>query len=86
MTWIRRRGQQLVDRLEAAGSCARRAHPDGRRSSLLDVTDTGRQAHAASEAATLDELVLRLGPLAARDLDQLGTLLAAARAHLSAPV
>ena len=63
-----------------------RAHPDGRRSSLLDVTDTGRQAHAASEAATLDELGLRLGPLAARDLDQLGTLLAVARAHLSAPV
>ena len=64
-----------VDRLEAADLCVRRAHPDDRRSSLLDVTDTGREAAAAADAAVRDELAQRLDSLSARDVDRVASLL-----------
>ena len=71
---------KLVDRLEAADLCVRRAHPDDRRSSLLDVTDAGREAAAAADAAVRDELARRLDSLSVRDLDRVASLLGSIRA------
>jgi MarR family transcriptional regulator, organic hydroperoxide resistance regulator len=34
---------QAVDRLESAGRCARRANPSDRRSSIVELTDEGRE-------------------------------------------
>jgi DNA-binding MarR family transcriptional regulator len=75
---------KLVDRLEAADLCVRRAHPDDRRSSLLDVTDAGREAAAAADAAVRDELARRLDSLSVRDLDRVATLLQRTRASVDA--
>jgi DNA-binding MarR family transcriptional regulator len=71
---------KLVDRLEAADLCVRRAHPDDRRSSLLDATDAGREAAAAADVAVRDELAQRLDSLSVRDLDRVATLLGSIRA------
>jgi DNA-binding MarR family transcriptional regulator len=73
---------KLVDRLEAAGLCARRAHPEDRRSSLLEPTEAGRRTHAAAETTLVDELGRRLGGLGATDLRAFGALLAAARTKI----
>jgi DNA-binding MarR family transcriptional regulator len=73
---------KLVDRLETSGLCARRAHPTDRRSSLVTLTDAGRDVLAAATAAVDDELGHRLD---APELDahRLAELLAHLRAHLS---
>jgi DNA-binding MarR family transcriptional regulator len=72
---------KLVDRLEAAGLCARRAHPGDRRSSLLELTEEGLRVHAAAEEGTRDELERRLGGLPG--LGDLASLLATTRGHLA---
>jgi DNA-binding MarR family transcriptional regulator len=41
---------EIVDRLEARGDIVRRPSPVDRRVKLLEVTETGRQTHAALEA------------------------------------
>ena len=74
---------KLVDRLEAADLCVRRAHPDDRRSSLLDATDAGREAAAAADVAVRDELARRLDSLSVRDLDRVATLLGSIRVSMS---
>lgn len=70
---------KLVDRLEAAGLCRRRAHPDDRRASLIDPTEAGSNAYASAEAALYDELAHRLGGLATEELQTLAALLSTAR-------
>jgi DNA-binding MarR family transcriptional regulator len=70
---------KLVDRLEAAGLCVRRAHPDDRRSSLLESTAAGRRTNTAAGAALADELRRRLAGIPAADLSALTALLASTR-------
>jgi DNA-binding MarR family transcriptional regulator len=70
---------KLVDRLEAVWLCVRRAHPDDRRSSLLESTAGGRRTDTAAEAALADELRRRLAGIPAADLSALTALLASTR-------
>lgn len=39
---------KLIDRLESSGHCVRRANPDDRRSSLIELTESGRSLLAAA--------------------------------------
>ncbi len=71
---------KLVDRLEAAGHCVRRANPDDRRSSLLELTPAGRDLLAEATLTFEDELARRLGAaLPAAELDRLGATLSRLR-------
>lgn len=53
---------KIVDRIEAAGHCARRANPDDRRSSIIELTPAGRRLLAKATVTFEDELRKRLGP------------------------
>src|SRR5258707_14512691 len=62
---------KLVDRIEAAGLCRRRANPDDRRSHIIELTAAGRRLLAKATRTFEDELQMRLGSvLNARSLDQ----------------
>src|SRR6202044_400771 len=52
---------KIVDRLEAAGYCARHANPSDRRSSILALTPAGRRVLPKIIATVDDELGARLG-------------------------
>jgi DNA-binding MarR family transcriptional regulator len=52
---------KAVDRVEAAGLCARRPHPGDRRSSVIVLTAKGARARAAAEAVVVSELEQRIG-------------------------
>jgi DNA-binding MarR family transcriptional regulator len=47
---------KIVDRLEASALCRRRPNPEDGRSSLIDLTDSGRTLLAQGEAILLREL------------------------------
>ncbi len=49
-----------IDRLEKAGYVARRANPDDRRSSILELTPAGRELLTRADAVYADELETRL--------------------------
>src|SRR4051794_40040381 len=66
---------KLVDRLEAAGHCRRRPHPEDGRSSLVELTDTGRALLDRAAASYDDELQRRLGAVPADELQTLATTL-----------
>lgn len=76
---------KLVDRLEAAGLCARRPNPDDRRSSLLVVTDAGRGVHERAERVVGHELGARWDGLPAVAVRELADRLGEVRTHLSGP-
>jgi DNA-binding MarR family transcriptional regulator len=67
---------KIVDRIEAAGYCARHANPSDRRSSILALTPAGKRLLPKITATVDDELGARLGSvLSARSLTELiGTL------------
>jgi DNA-binding MarR family transcriptional regulator len=71
---------QAVDRLEAAGHCARRANPADRRSSILELTPEGAQLLAVAGPVFDGELerLLRT-PLPGADFTQLADSLGALR-------
>jgi DNA-binding MarR family transcriptional regulator len=52
---------KIVDRIEAAGHCARRANPDDRRSSIVELTPAGKRLLARATGTVEDELRGRLG-------------------------
>jgi DNA-binding MarR family transcriptional regulator len=52
---------KIVDRIEAAGHCARRANPDDRRSSIVELTPAGRRLLSRAAGSVEDELRRRLG-------------------------
>ena len=52
---------KLVDRIEAAGYCARRANPDDRRSSIIELTAAGRRILAKATRVFEEELRTRIG-------------------------
>lgn len=67
---------KLVDRIEAAGLCRRRAHPTDRRSSIVELTPAGRRLLARADAVFEDELRRRVGSsISAAALVQLGSTL-----------
>jgi DNA-binding MarR family transcriptional regulator len=71
---------QAVDRLQAAGRCIRHPNPDDRRSSILELTPTGRELLDTAGALFDQELATYLGaPLSKNALGQLATALATAR-------
>jgi DNA-binding MarR family transcriptional regulator len=71
---------KMIDRIEAAGHCARRANPDDRRSSLVGLTPAGTSLLDEATAVVQDELAIRLGSvLSARALEQLSTTIATLR-------
>lgn len=51
---------KLVDRIEAAGLCRRRANPDDRRSQIIELTPAGRRLLAKATKSFEDELQTRL--------------------------
>ena len=67
---------KIVDRLEEGGFCVRRPNPEDGRSSLIDLTDPGRELVARGEALLREELVqLVQDPLSPRRVQELaGTL------------
>jgi DNA-binding MarR family transcriptional regulator len=73
---------KIVDRMEAAGLCARRANPGDRRSSIISLTPAGRRMLAEATATVDDELRLRLGQLPARSRAQLTRTLTRLRATM----
>lgn len=52
---------KVVDRIETAGYCARRANPNDRRSSIIELTPTGRQVLARASTVFERELERRIG-------------------------
>jgi MarR family transcriptional regulator, organic hydroperoxide resistance regulator len=72
---------KLVDRIEAAGHCSRRANPDDRRSSIIELTPAGRRLLAEATEAFEDELRIRVGSaVPTRSLEQFYTTLTKLRA------
>src|SRR4051812_5962216 len=51
---------KVVDRIEKAGRCRRRANPHDRRSSIIELTPAGADALAAAGAVFSAELELRI--------------------------
>jgi DNA-binding MarR family transcriptional regulator len=73
---------KLVDRIEAAGLCRRRANPDDRRSQIIELTPAGRQLLAKATKSVEDELQTRLkSVITGRALDQFGATLTRLRAR-----
>ncbi|CAM5677450.1 MarR family winged helix-turn-helix transcriptional regulator [Streptomyces afghaniensis] len=75
---------KVVDRLEAAGLCERRANPDDRRSSIVGLTPEGRKLVDGAVKVFEEELELRIGSVipeqSVRELTAvLGALRAAGR-------
>ncbi|MFJ8669801.1 MarR family winged helix-turn-helix transcriptional regulator [Streptomyces sp. NPDC093600] len=54
---------KVADRVEAAGYCARRANPDDRRSSIVELTPAGRGKLEQALEVFEEELRLRFAPL-----------------------
>jgi MarR family transcriptional regulator, organic hydroperoxide resistance regulator len=52
---------KIVDRIEAAGLCARRANPSDRRSSIIELTAAGKRLAGRTAATVDDELHRRIG-------------------------
>ncbi|MFC8143533.1 MarR family winged helix-turn-helix transcriptional regulator [Streptomyces paradoxus] len=52
---------KVVDRLEAAGLCKRRANPNDRRSSVVELTPEGRKLVEGALHVFEEELELRIG-------------------------
>ena len=72
---------KLVDRIEAAGYCARRANPDDGRSSVIELTAAGRRVLTKAAKAFEDELENRIGSaVSARSLQQLYSTIVKLRA------
>jgi DNA-binding MarR family transcriptional regulator len=76
---------KIVDRIEAAGYCARNANPHDRRSSLITLTPAGKRLLPKLTAAVDDELRSRLSAgLPAGSLPQLTETLTRLRASVRA--
>ena len=71
---------QAVDRVERSGWCRRRPNPADRRSSILELTDSGKDAFERCTTVFDAELARHLvDPLSATALNQLGAALATLR-------
>jgi MarR family transcriptional regulator, organic hydroperoxide resistance regulator len=52
---------KIVDRIEAAGLCVRRANPGDRRSSIIELTAAGKRLLTRATVTVEDELRRRVG-------------------------
>lgn len=52
---------KIVDRIEAAGLCVRRANPGDRRSSIIELTAAGKRLLTRATVTVEDELHRRVG-------------------------
>jgi DNA-binding MarR family transcriptional regulator len=77
---------KLVDRIQAAGHCQRRANPHDRRSSLIELTPTGHQLLATATTVFEDELTARLANLVSDEhaIEQFVTTLRRLRTAIAA--
>jgi MarR family transcriptional regulator, organic hydroperoxide resistance regulator len=76
---------KIVDRIEAAGYCARHANPSDRRSSILALTPAGKRLLPKITAAVDDELDARLSSaLSGRSLAELIETLSGLRVGFAA--
>jgi DNA-binding MarR family transcriptional regulator len=73
---------KAVDRLVAAGWCERVAHPQDRRSSVLQLTSEGERLLAASRPVVERELAALTSGVSAEDLARLAAMMATLRANL----
>ncbi|MEU6548996.1 MarR family transcriptional regulator [Streptomyces sp. NPDC046915] len=73
---------KAVDRLEAAGWCVRSAHPQDRRSSVLDLTPEGARLLARSRPTVDRELTALTDAVSADELARTAATLATLRAAL----
>ncbi|MDQ1511179.1 MAG: MarR family transcriptional regulator, organic hydroperoxide resistance regulator [Actinomycetota bacterium] len=72
---------KLVDRIEAAGLCRRRANPEDRRSQIIELTPAGRRLLGKATKSFEDELQARLASVVTgRALLQFGATLTRLRA------
>ncbi len=72
---------KLVDRIEASGHCRRRPNPEDGRSSVIELTPSGKRLLARAKLALEEELSTRLGKvLSAGELQQFATILTKVRA------
>ncbi len=72
---------KLVDRIEASGHCRRRANPEDRRSSIVELTAAGKRMLAKATVIFDDELQARLGSaLGDRSMQQFAATLTMLRA------
>jgi DNA-binding MarR family transcriptional regulator len=72
---------KVVDRIEAGGYCRRRANPNDRRSSLVELTPAGRRLVARATEVFEAELETRIGSVVPeRDLESFAATLSALRA------
>jgi MarR family transcriptional regulator, organic hydroperoxide resistance regulator len=75
---------KLVDRLENMGLCQRTANPADRRSSLPELTESGRQVYDEAARAVMDEVALQLGhALSESQIGELSAILGELRAGRS---
>lgn len=78
---------KLVDRIEAAGLCRRRSNPADRRSSVIELTASGRKLLARADIVFEDELQQRLGSsITPSALTRLGATLRTLRSSIARPV
>ncbi|TDZ83181.1 Multiple antibiotic resistance protein MarR [Mycobacteroides salmoniphilum] len=72
---------KLIDRIEASGHCRRRPNPEDGRSSVIELTPSGKRLLAQAKLALEEELSTRLGKvLSAGELQQFATILTKVRA------
>lgn len=77
---------KLVDRIEAAGLCRRRSNPSDRRSSVIELTVSGRRLLARAEKVFEEELQHRLGSvISPAALTRLGATLRTLRSAIHRP-
>jgi DNA-binding MarR family transcriptional regulator len=77
---------KIVDRIEAARLCARRANPGDRRSSIIELTPAGKRLLTTATASFDDELRRLLGSaLSDHGLAQLTETITRLRAGVRAP-
>ena len=76
---------KLVDRIETAGWCARSPNPDDGRSSVIELTKSGRRMLAAALRSFTDEVNIRLiEPLSPDELQCFTATIHKLRQHLNA--
>lgn len=76
---------KLVDRIQVAGWCQRQPNPEDGRSSVIDLTDEGKQLLDAAKTSFLDVLKRRLGaPIPNQSLQQFSATTRWLRDHLRA--
>lgn len=72
---------KLIDRIEGSGYCRRRPNPEDGRSSMIELTPSGKRVLAKAKLALEDELNTRLGAvLSPRALQQFAETLTKLRA------